>query len=68
MARQGGDHMGTPAEPGNERLTALTSESSLIQAYGVSRDTVRRTMALLREEGVVFTVPHRGTYVGPRPT
>ena len=37
------------------------------QAYGVSRDTVRRTMALLRDEGVVFTVPHRGTYVGPRP-
>jgi hypothetical protein len=24
-------------------------------------------MALLRDEGVVFTVPHRGTYVGPRP-
>jgi hypothetical protein len=24
-------------------------------------------MALLREERVVFTVPHRGTYVGPRP-
>ena len=40
---------------------------SLVQAYGVSRDTVRRTMALLRDEGVVFTVPHRGTYVGPRP-
>ena len=35
---------------------------------GVSRDTVRRAMALLRDEGVVFTVPRRGTYVGPQPT
>ena len=48
-------------------LDPVPSESSLVQTYGVSRDTVRRTMALLREEGVVFTVPHRGTYVGPRP-
>ena len=48
-------------------LDPVPSESSLVQTYGVSRDTVRRTIALLREEGVVFTVPHRGTYVGPRP-
>ena len=48
-------------------LDPVPSESSLVQTYGVSRDTVRRTMALLRDEGVVFTVPHRGTYVGPRP-
>ena len=50
-----------------QHLDPVPSESSLGQTYGVSRDTVRRTMALLREEGVVFTVPHRGTYVGPRP-
>ncbi len=50
-----------------QHLDPVPSESSLGQAYGVSRDTVRRTMALLRDEGVVFTVPHRGTYVGPRP-
>ena len=50
-----------------QHLDPVPSESSLVQAYGVSRDTVRRTMALLRDEGVVFTVPHRGTYVGPRP-
>jgi len=51
-----------------QHLDPVPSESSLGQTYGVSRDTVRRTIALLREEGVVFTVPHRGTYVGPRPT
>jgi GntR family transcriptional regulator len=50
-----------------QHLDLVPSESSLGQTYGVSRDTVRRTIALLREEGVVFTVPHRGTYVGPRP-
>jgi GntR family transcriptional regulator len=50
-----------------QHLDPVPSESSLVQTYGVSRDTVRRTMALLRDEGVVFTVPHRGTYVGPRP-
>jgi GntR family transcriptional regulator len=50
-----------------QHLDPVPSESSLVQAYGVSRDTVRRTIALLRDEGVVFTVPHRGTYVGPRP-
>jgi GntR family transcriptional regulator len=48
-------------------LDPVPSESSLVQTYGVSRDTARRAMALLRDEGVVFTVPHRGTYVGPRP-
>jgi DNA-binding GntR family transcriptional regulator len=51
-----------------QRLDPVPSESSLVQTYGVSRDTVRRAMASLRNEGIVFTVPHRGTYVGPRPT
>jgi GntR family transcriptional regulator len=50
-----------------QHLDPVPSESSLVQNYGVSRDTVRRTMALLRE-GIVFTIPHRGTYVGPRPS
>jgi GntR family transcriptional regulator len=53
---------GTP-----QHLDPVPSESSLVQRYGVSRDTVRRTIALLRDEGAVFTVPHRGTYVGLRP-
>jgi GntR family transcriptional regulator len=50
-----------------QHLDLVPSESSLVQTYGVSRDTARRAMALLRDQGVVFTVPHRGTYVGPRP-
>ena len=50
-----------------KHLDPLPSESTLVQEYGVSRDTVRRAVALLRDEGLVFTVPQRGTYVGPRP-
>lgn len=48
-------------------LDLLPSEKTLVQRYGVGRDTARSAIALLREEGLVFTVPHRGTYVGPRP-
>jgi GntR family transcriptional regulator len=51
-----------------QHLDLVPSESSLVQTYGVSRDTARRAVALLRDEGAVFTVPHRGTYVGPRPS
>ena len=33
-----------------QHLDPVPSESSLVQAYGVSRDTVRRAVALLRDE------------------
>jgi len=49
------------------RLDPLPGEATLEQQYEVSRDTVRRAIALLRDEGLVFTLPQRGTYVGPRP-
>jgi DNA-binding GntR family transcriptional regulator len=49
------------------RLDPLPSESTLTQEHDVSRDTVRRAMAVLRDEGLVFTIAQRGTYVGPRP-
>jgi GntR family transcriptional regulator len=49
------------------RLEPLPSESTLTQEHDVSRDTVRRAIAVLREEGLVFTIAQRGTYVGPRP-
>ncbi len=48
-------------------LEPLPSEKTIEQEYGVSRDTARRAIKLLRDEGLVFTVPQRGTYVGPRP-
>ncbi|WP_030781752.1 winged helix-turn-helix domain-containing protein [Streptomyces sp. NRRL S-920] len=44
----------------------IPSESSLIQRWGVARDTARRAVRHLRELGYVYTVPQRGTYVRDR--
>ena len=46
--------------------SALPSESYLQQRYGVSRGTARRAVELLRSEGIVYTVPQRGTYVAEK--
>jgi DNA-binding GntR family transcriptional regulator len=43
----------------------LPSEAMLCQSYQVSPMTVRRTINLLAEEGVVSTVQGRGTFVKP---
>jgi len=44
----------------------LPSESYLQQRYGISRGTARKAVELLRSEGVVYTVPQRGTYVAEK--
>jgi GntR family transcriptional regulator len=44
----------------------LPSEKDLIQLFGVARDTARRAVQVLRDEGLVVTVPQRGTYVTGR--
>ncbi|MBF8187713.1 winged helix-turn-helix transcriptional regulator [Nonomuraea sp. K274] len=41
----------------------IPSEVELVRQYGAARETVRRAVALLREQGWVFSVPHRGSYV-----
>ena len=44
----------------------VPSELSLQQTYGVSRDTVRHAVEVLRAAGLVVTVRGKGTYVtGP---
>jgi DNA-binding GntR family transcriptional regulator len=35
----------------------------VVETWEVARSTARRAIALLREEGLVDTVPQRGTYV-----
>lgn len=45
----------------------IASETDLVQQYGLARTTVRRSIALLREEGVVVVVPQRGTFVAAPP-
>lgn len=44
----------------------IPSESSLQQQYGISRGTARQAVAVLRERGLVDTVPMRGTFVLPQ--
>ncbi|SCF06726.1 winged helix-turn-helix domain-containing protein [Micromonospora mirobrigensis] len=41
----------------------IPSEEQLRQEFGVARGTVRQAVKLLRERGLVVTVPQRGTYV-----
>jgi DNA-binding GntR family transcriptional regulator len=43
----------------------IPGETALLQQYDVARETVRRAMALLREQGWIYTVPQRGSYVSP---
>lgn len=42
---------------------AIPSESELVSVHGVARETARRAVALLRDEGWVVTLPQRGSYV-----
>jgi DNA-binding GntR family transcriptional regulator len=44
----------------------LPSEKDLVQLFGVARDTARRAVQVLRDEGLVVTIPQRGTYVVER--
>jgi GntR family transcriptional regulator len=45
----------------------LPSEKDLVDLFGVARDTARRAVQLLRDEGLVETIPQRGTYVVHQP-
>jgi GntR family transcriptional regulator len=41
----------------------LPSVRALQQTYGVGRDTVLRSLEILSDEGLIFSVPRRGYYV-----
>lgn len=45
----------------------LPAEPHLAAEFDVGRDTVRDAVAVLRAEGVVETIPSRGTRVRPEP-
>lgn len=49
-----------------EPMTQVPSETRLVQIHGVARETVRDAMKLLRDEGWVFTLQARGTFVSPQ--
>jgi GntR family transcriptional regulator len=41
----------------------IPTESEITETWEVARSTARRAIALLREQGLVDTVPQRGSYV-----
>lgn len=45
---------------------ALPSETTLMQEYGLARETVRKGVRVLRDEGLVQIVQGRGAYVVER--
>jgi DNA-binding GntR family transcriptional regulator len=48
---------------GEWRAGPLPSVKTLQQEYGIGRDTVLHALQLLRDDGLIFTVPKRGSYV-----
>jgi GntR family transcriptional regulator len=45
----------------------IPSEQDIIGETGVARTTARRAVRLLRDEGLVFTVQGRGSFVAEQP-
>jgi GntR family transcriptional regulator len=45
--------------PSGTRIT----EHDLTEEFEVARNTARRALSVLRDEGLIFTVPQRGSYV-----
>jgi len=43
--------------------TRIPTESELVEEFEVARTTARRAVSVLRDEGLIYTVPNRGSYV-----
>lgn len=43
--------------------TRIPTESEIVDTWEVARTTARRAIAFLREQGLIETVPQRGSYV-----
>jgi GntR family transcriptional regulator len=44
----------------------IPSELAIQQEYGVARGTARKAVEVLRDRGLVVTIPQRGSYVADR--
>lgn len=42
---------------------ARITESDLTEEFDIARNTARRALAVLRDDGLVYTVAQRGSYV-----
>ncbi|MFF0864232.1 GntR family transcriptional regulator [Nonomuraea sp. NPDC003560] len=45
----------------------LPSETTLVEEFGVARNTIRKAVKALRDEGLITTVPHLGSFVADKP-
>ena len=62
------DHIAARIEYGEfKRATRLPPERDLATEYGVAYNTVRRSMDVLRERGLVITLRGHGNYVARKP-
>jgi GntR family transcriptional regulator len=50
-----------------KRGVPLPSETGIVQEFGIARGTARKVIAHLRDEGLIYTVPQIGSFVGPEP-
>jgi GntR family transcriptional regulator len=46
----------------------IPTESEIVEEFEVAGSTARRAVAVLREEGLVYTVANRGSYVSRPPS
>lgn len=66
LYRQAADFIADQVEAGKlPPGTRLPSERDLAERWGIAYITVRRAMKELRDQGVVVSVPGKGTYVVP---
>jgi DNA-binding GntR family transcriptional regulator len=62
------DHIAARIEDGEfKRGTRLPPERDLSTEYGVAYNTVRRSMDVLRERGLVITLRGHGNYAARKP-
>lgn len=44
----------------------LPSITELAEETGLARGTVRKALSVLADEGLIYAIPGRGTFAGPR--
>jgi len=45
----------------------LISEKAITDEWGIARTTARKAIAWLRDQGLIYTRPGYGSFVGPEP-
>lgn len=61
------DHIAARIESGKlQPDKPIPSEKALVDEFGIARGTARAAVNELRNRDLVYTVPHRGTFVKRR--